>query len=252
MAKPCDVTGFKPRHCCNCNLFRSNAHEGNDHDHQPKATLFLTSPKLGRWWRGMSHDFFLAMPAPKKQAIHGVVREGRNKSIPWTTLQWLTPFEQWDCFPGVVDPRSDKRTKSKSWIHRNRMKHWVGFLLGYSMVFCSSLHQFRHPSFPVSLTAGVVSTTAAGGSAGGAKTTEGTKGTWGPRAPKGTAGTYGAGKIGKGWDLCGFDMLDISCRNMFWGLADFRWLWVDFIVWYFVVSCAVLWVPTCQKRIPEI
>ena len=148
MAKPCDVTGFKPRHCCNCNLFRNNAHEGNDHDHQPKATLFLTSPKLGRWWRGMSHDFFLAMPAPKKQAIHGVVREGRNKSIPWTTLQWLTPFEQWDCFPGVVDPRSDKRTKSKSWIHRNRMKHWVGFLLGYSMVFCSSLHQFRHPSFP--------------------------------------------------------------------------------------------------------
>ena len=111
-------------------------------------------------------------------------------------------------------------------IHRSMKMEWNSPSIFHGLSF--ALHQFRHPSFPVSLTpASVVSATAAGGSAGGAKTTEGTKGTWGPWAPKGTAGTYGAGKIGKGWDLCGFDMLDISCRNMFWGLADFKWMWVD-------------------------
>ena len=35
---------------------------------------------------------------------------------------------------------------------------------------------------------------------------------------------------------------------MFWGLADFKWIWVDSIVWYFAVSYAVLWVPKCQKE----
>jgi hypothetical protein len=53
---------------------------------------------------------------------------------------------------------------------------WISPSIFHGLSF--ALHQFRHPSFPVSLTsAGVVSATAAGGSAGGAKTTEGTKGT---------------------------------------------------------------------------
>ena len=130
-------------------------------------------------------------------------------------------------------------------IHPNPKIHvgmkWISPSIFHGLSF--ALHQFRHPSFPVSLTAGVVSATAAG--------TKGTWGPWGPRAPKGTAGTYGAGKIGKGWDLCGFDMLDIFCRNMFWGLADFRWLWVDSIFWYLLFLVQSFGCPNVRKG-PEI
>ena len=41
------------------------------------------------------------------------------------------------------------------------------------------------------------------------------------------------------------DMLDSFWRNMFCSLAVFRWMWTDFIVWYWVGSYAV---PTCQKE----
>ena len=85
-------------------------------------------------------------------------------------------------------------------------------------VFTSSIQAPFISRFVASFTpAGAVRGTAAGRSAGGAKTTKGTWGPRGPRTPKGTAGTYGAGKV---WDLCGFDKLDIFWRNMFWGLAE--------------------------------
>ena len=65
-----------------------------------------------------------------------------------------------------------------------------------------------------------------------------------PELPKAPQGPMGQGRFG----TCGFDKLDIFSRNMFWGLADFRWMWTDSIVWYWVGSCAVLWVPKCQKE----
>ena len=120
----------------------------------------------------------------------------------------------------------------------------VSFDLPWS-VFCSSIQAPLFSRFVASfIPEGVVRGTAAGRSAGGAKTTKGTWGPRGPRTPKGTAGTYGAGKV---WDLCGFDKLDIFWRNMFWGLADFRWMWTDSIVWYWVGSYAVLWAQMSKR-----